>query len=90
MNDKVFLDTNILIYGLTEPKSKEEISKREIAINLLQKLINESHIFVSVQILNELHINIASALQNGCNTLYSEDMQNGLLIENQLQIVNRC
>lgn len=48
MNGNVFLDTNILIYGLTEPKSKEEIPKREVAISLLHKLINENTIFVSV------------------------------------------
>lgn len=30
----------------------------------------------------------ATALVAGCTTLYSEDMQDGLLIENQLRIVN--
>jgi predicted nucleic acid-binding protein len=31
---------------------------------------------------------IASALEAGCSTLYSEDMQHGLIIEKQLTIVN--
>jgi predicted nucleic acid-binding protein len=31
---------------------------------------------------------VATALENGCTTLYSEDMQNNQLIENQLRIVN--
>lgn len=31
---------------------------------------------------------IAAAIEAGCNTLYSEDMQNGQLIENKLKIVN--
>jgi predicted nucleic acid-binding protein len=31
---------------------------------------------------------IASALENNCETLYSEDMQDGLVIENTLTIVN--
>jgi len=31
---------------------------------------------------------IASALQNGCSSLYSEDMQNGQVIENKLKIIN--
>ena len=31
---------------------------------------------------------VASALEAGCNILYSEDMQNGLMIENRLRIVN--
>jgi len=31
---------------------------------------------------------IATALENSCTVLYSEDMQNGQMIENTLQIVN--
>jgi predicted nucleic acid-binding protein len=31
---------------------------------------------------------VASALIAGCNTLWSEDMQDGLIVENQLRIVN--
>jgi predicted nucleic acid-binding protein len=31
---------------------------------------------------------VAAALLGGCETLYSEDMQDGLLIENQLRICN--
>ena len=31
---------------------------------------------------------VASALVAGCTTLWSEDMQDGLLVENQLRIVN--
>lgn len=31
---------------------------------------------------------VASALEAGCSILYSEDMQNGLVIENRLRIVN--
>ena len=31
---------------------------------------------------------VASALLAGCTTLWSEDMQNGLLVEGQLRIVN--
>jgi predicted nucleic acid-binding protein len=31
---------------------------------------------------------VASALVAGCNRLYSEDMQHGLVIEDQLQVVN--
>ena len=31
---------------------------------------------------------VASALIAGCNTLWSEDMQAGLIVENQLRIVN--
>ena len=31
---------------------------------------------------------VAAALISGCSTLYSEDMQDGLLVEGQLRIVN--
>lgn len=31
---------------------------------------------------------VASALEAGCTTLYSEDMQHGLVIENTLTIIN--
>jgi len=31
---------------------------------------------------------VASALEADCNILYSEDMQNGLIVEKQLEIVN--
>ena len=31
---------------------------------------------------------VATALQGECDTLYSEDMQDGLLIEGRLRIVN--
>ncbi|MBW0159598.1 PIN domain-containing protein [Sedimentimonas flavescens] len=31
---------------------------------------------------------VAAALQAGCTVLYSEDMQDGLLVENRLRIVN--
>ena len=61
MKDSVFLDTNIFIYALTEPKEKnkkEDLSKRVVALKLLTKLFNESNIVVSVQVLNELHFNM--------------------------------
>ena len=31
---------------------------------------------------------IKSALENGCETLYSEDMQHGQLIDNRLTVIN--
>ena len=144
MKDSVFLDTNIFIYALTEPKEKnkkEDLPKRVVALKLLTKLFNENNIVVSVQVLNELHFNmigkfklddalvtqtieenvfavasvenltvqvyakafkvrqkyhvsywdslvVASALESGCTTLYSEDMQDNLVIENSLTVIN--
>lgn len=31
---------------------------------------------------------VASAIESGCNVLYTEDMQDGLIVEGQLTIVN--
>ena len=143
MSDRVFVDTNIFIYALTEPKERSQTAhlKRTMALELLTKLYNEQTIVVSVQIVNELHLNmvrkfeiddtivyetlqknlfaiasvealntqtyskafqirkhynisywdslvVASALELDCSILYSEDMHNGLSIDERLMIVN--
>jgi predicted nucleic acid-binding protein len=144
MSDKVFIDTNILLYALTEPKEKDkakDLPKRTKSLELLTKLYNENDIVISVQILNELHFNmvrkfkiddkltfktlqenvfaivsienltvqtytkafqirerynisywdslvVASALESGCKKLYSEDMQEGLVVNGVLNIIN--
>ena len=31
---------------------------------------------------------VASAMEHGCDTIWSEDMHNGLVIENRLRILN--
>jgi predicted nucleic acid-binding protein len=132
MPDKVFLDTNILIYGYSE----DEPDKRQQAI----ECIRSGEAWISTQVLNEtinvlkrkffqnysqirdavqeisegfqialVSINtieialnlaeryqysyfdsliLASALETGCQILYSEDLQDGQRIENQLTIVN--
>jgi len=144
MSDRVFIDTNILLYALTEPKEKDkekDLPKRAKSLELLTKLYNEDDIVVSVQVLNELHFNmvrkfkiddnivfktlqdnvfaiasvesltaqtytkafqvrekynisywdslvVASALESGCTKLYSEDMQEGLVVDGVLNIIN--
>jgi len=144
MKDRVFIDTNILLYALTEPKKKDkekDLPKRVKSLELLTKLYNENDIVVSVQVLNELHFNmvrkfkidddiafksiqenvftiasvetltaqtytkafqirkqynisywdslvVASALESGCTKLYSEDMQEGLVVDGVLNIIN--
>jgi len=144
MRGRVFVDTNILLYALTEPKDKnrkKDLLKRAKALELLTKLYNEDNIVVSVQVLNELHFNmvrkfelddnmvfetlqenvfaiasvegltvqvymrafkvrekynisywdslvVSSALESGCTQLYSEDMQEGLIVDGTLRIIN--
>jgi predicted nucleic acid-binding protein len=134
MQDKVFFDTNILIYCY----SIDEEDKQKIALKLVD-VYSESSL-ISTQVINELsnilfkkfklssieientileidnYINIidfnlttqikalkikdkyklqyydsliiATAIENKCTVLYSEDMQNGLIIENTLTIIN--
>jgi predicted nucleic acid-binding protein len=134
MQDKVFLDTNILIYCY----SVDETDKQEVALRLLDKYSESS--LISTQVINELSnilfkkfklssieientileidnytnivnftlttqlkalkikdkyklqfydsLIIATAIENKCTILYSEDMQNGLIVESVLTIVN--
>ena len=132
MPDKVFFDTNVLIYGYSE----DEPDKRQRAIDCVRsgeawistQVLNEtinvlkrkfslsySQIREAVQELSEgfpiilVSVNtiemalnlaeryqysyfdsliLASALEAGCQILYSEDLQDGQRIENQLMIVN--
>ena len=131
MNDKVFFDTNVLIYVIGQKDGRTEVA---------ESLITDGGV-VSVQVLNELvavgrrklgmtwedigeavaairmlcpspvsltmetheaalrvaekygyHIYdaliIASAMEAGCVTLYSEDLQDGQVIDGRLTIRN--
>lgn len=132
MSDKIFLDTNILVYSY----SNSEIEKQIIA----RKLVADSNSVISTQVVqeltntitrkfkftyhdavnainescqnNNLHVNtertiieackvaqqygfsfydsliIASAIESNCVMLFSEDMNNGQIIDNKLKIVN--
>ena len=142
IEDKVFIDTNIWIYGLTESKLKSDYNKRKISLLTLEKLLEQQkQIYISIQIVNECHWNlvrkfklsdivveetikkgmlkitnvlglnlntytqanelrkiynfsfwdslvIASALESNCSILYTEDMQDGQIIQNRLKIIN--
>jgi predicted nucleic acid-binding protein len=141
MAAKVFIDTNIWLYGLTSPEDGAGGDKRQKTLDLLSHLTKESVIIVSAQVINEFHWNMtkkfgqqdkaalelvtaniepitiitdlgytiyrsafdlrskyslsfwdsliaASALDASCETLYTEDMQHGLVINNKLSITN--
>ncbi|MDB9404036.1 PIN domain-containing protein [Microcystis sp. CS-574] len=132
MPDKVFIDTNVLIYGYSEDEPDKQqraidcvrsgeawISTQVLneTINVLKRKFSLSYsqirdavqelsegfpiILVSVNTI-EMALNLAeryqysyfdslilaSALEAGCQILYSEDLQDGQRIENQLTIVN--
>lgn len=68
------------------------------AENLLQvnKLIEENAniVYTALQLCRQSSFQpfdakiVATALEAGCNTLYSEDMHHGLLVNNSLRIIN--
>lgn len=61
-----------------------------LAVNSLTLEVHERAIFLAER--HNFHIYdatiVAAALEAGCRTLYTEDMHNGLLVENRLRIVN--
>ena len=133
MQDKVFLDSNILIYCY----SNSELENQKVARNIFERYDNPN---ISKQVINEVSniffkkfkldsnsvenavlqisdlvtifnfnlitqikairlkkdynlqfydaLIIATALENNCTVLYSEDMQDGLVVENKLTIIN--
>lgn len=134
MSDKIFIDTNILIYAFSE----DELIKQQVAMNLIDTISYNA--IISNQVINELAnvflkkfklstnevedaileldslleivnfdissqikalrlkqrynlqffdaLIVATALENKCSTLYSEDMQHELIIDNRLKIIN--
>ena len=78
MPDKAFIDTNILIYSFSE----DEIDKRNIANNILDKYAN--NIIVSSQVINELTNIFFKKFK-----LSSNDIENAILeIDSAIPIVN--
>lgn len=132
MPDKIFIDTNVLVYFISaeenrKVKAKEVIfSGKDVYIssqvmsefisvcfsksllepedisalvdNFLESLrfssVDESTIKKSLRIKKDFNYSywdsliIASALENNCSVLYTEDMQDGQIIDNELTIVN--
>lgn len=137
MRDKVFIDTNVLIYSFDNKNPQ----KQTIAKKLLKTFFDKDEYFISSQVLNEfcsaalkkltppLEIEVlrefvsafparkilpvnreitlsalvimekykfsywdcmvaATALNNECAVLYSEDLHDGLVIENVLSIAH--
>ena len=132
MKDKIFIDTNILLYAYSTEKNKQELAQNIINTNnniyISKQVINETiNILIKkfklnikdiinvvkelekefiildfdIQIqLNALKLKqnynlqfydaliVSTALENSCTILYSEDMQDKLVIEKKLKIIN--
>jgi predicted nucleic acid-binding protein len=130
MTDRIFVDTNMVLYALGKDERKKAIARAVLATQplLSSQVINESvnvclrrfkftreqayrfaevvmqktsvlpvdestirksaEIALRYQFSNWDSLIIAAALLADCAVLYSEDMQNGQLIENKLLIIN--
>jgi predicted nucleic acid-binding protein len=92
MPDRVFLDTNILIYGYSVDEKEKQAKAAEI-INVLTEF-NLHTQFEAVRLMGLYSLQfydaliIATALEHGCHTLITEDMQHGLVVEGRLTINN--
>ena len=54
MENRVFVDTNIWIYGLTESDLETDKNKRKISLNLFENILAEGRsIYISVQVIND-------------------------------------
>jgi predicted nucleic acid-binding protein len=77
-----FFDTNVVLYLLSADAAKADRAEELLAAGGT----------ISVQVLNGLSVYgsliAAAALLAGCKTLYSEDMQDGQVIERKLTIRN--
>lgn len=132
MPDKTFIDTNILIYFISNEKKKKlrakeiifstqevyisaQVISEFISVCLSKKLlsiaeitplidnflsalrfssIEESTIKKALQIKQDYNFSywdslvIASAIENNCSILYTEDMQDGQIINDSVTIIN--
>jgi predicted nucleic acid-binding protein len=135
MTEKVFLDTNILLYADVNDGSEKFLC----ASKLLKHDLRRAEVFISTQVIGEFYVNslrkgidcqiaqntinefiddftivsittslvskafrilnryqfsywdsliIAAALEGGCTVLYSEDLQDGQVIEKTLVVKN--
>jgi predicted nucleic acid-binding protein len=133
MQDKVFLDSNIIIYTYSNSELEKQKQSRLIFeqydnVNISNQVINEvtnilfkkfklesTQVETTVLQINDITtifnftletqikairlkkdynlqfydaLIIATALENNCNILYSEDMQDSIVIDNKLKIIN--
>lgn len=93
-DEPCFVDTNVWLYALID---SGDSSKTLVARDLL--LAQSRPIITSTQVINEVCVNlirkagwdsliVAAALQAKATTLFSEDMQDGRLIDDRLRISN--
>lgn len=101
LKDKGFISPQVVFESLFVSLRKAGLQKTE-AIRFARFLLDNSFLQIENNGVVETALRIfskyllqsydskivAAALESGCTTLYSEDMQNGLVIENTLTIIN--
>lgn len=75
-----FADTNIVVHAYGADASK--IAAAEAIVGAAMRLEARYRISYWDALI------LAAALASGCDTLYSEDLQNGQVFEGQLKVVN--
>ncbi len=130
MKDRMFLDTNVVLYALDKSSFKQQISMdllksnpiistqvlnefsniciKKLKIDMMQvknliavlssdleiKIFNSNTIIKALDLKSKYNFQyydsliVATALENHCKILYSEDMQDGLIVEQILTIIN--
>ena len=83
---KVFIDTNIWIYGLVESNDPSEQEKRIVTLSLLETLLSASEIFISTQILNECHWNLIKKFGYADAEVYKRIQENIMTISKVMNV----
>ena len=99
MPDKVFVDTNVLVYFISAEEDKKvkagEVIFSGQEVHVSSQVMSEfisvcfSKSLLALEDLTVLVDNFfESLLENNCSMLYTEDMQDGQIIDDKLTIVN--
>jgi predicted nucleic acid-binding protein len=88
-DDRVFIDTNIWIYGIVESKDPSEIVKRGIILSLFETIVSQNELVVSTQILNECHWNLTRKFGYADSEVFNRIEQNIIKICKIMDITQR-
>jgi predicted nucleic acid-binding protein len=87
MRDRIFIDTNILVYSLLENNSQ----KHNQTVHLMESL-KGNFIFVSTQVLNELYVSLQKhnidEIENKIRKKYAYSYWDSLILASALE--NTC
>jgi len=93
---RAFADTNVIVYAQSDDgrKTATAIKLLETGPVISTQVVNETVAVLtrkyrfSLADAHQVAMIASAALLAGCDTLHSEDMQDGLVIEDKLKVVN--